>query len=183
MHRIIICAMGMILAASCVCAQEAPQVCADSVLPDGVRAALANEYGEWRIETAADLSADYQKAWVAKRPNDCPGITSGHFEGKSEPSYALLLIPRAKAAQGFRLIVMSKARDKGGYSANVLEQDDKTSVNDAAIYRAEPGLQFNEEKFATFKLKSDGIYFEFFEKGGSIYFWKHGRYEHVVESD
>ena len=51
------------------------------------------------------------------------------------------------------------------------------------IFRVEPGLQFDEEKFSTFKLKTDGIYFETFEKAGWIYYWKHGKYVHRVESD
>jgi hypothetical protein len=183
MRQFILFAIGIFLASVSSHAQAASQACADSTLPEGVRSVLASEYGNWRVETLADLDADYQKAWTAKRPNDCPGIVAGHFEGKSELSYALLLIPRAKGKPGFRLVVLSKGSGKSGYSANVLEQNDTDLMSDAAIFRAEPGLQFNEEKFAAFKLKSDGIYFETFEKAGWIYYWKRGKYQRVVESD
>lgn len=183
MHRFILFAIGIFLAASCTQAQASSQACQDSALPDGVRSILASEYGNWRVETLVDLDADYQKAWMSKRPNDCPGIVAGHFEGKADLSYALLLIPRAKGKPGFRLVVFSKSSGKGGYTGNALEQGDADLMSDAAIYRAEPGLQFNEEKFSTFKLKSDGIYFETFEKAGWIYYWKRGKYQRVVESD
>jgi hypothetical protein len=183
MHRFILFAVSIVVAASCSQAQAASQVCSDSALPGGVRSVLASEYGSWRVETLVDLDADYQKAWMAKRPNDCPGIVPGHFESKGELSYGLLLIPRAKAVPGFRLVVLSTVSGKGGYSATLLEQSDEYLVSDMAIFRAEPGLQFNEEKFAAFKLRSDGIYFETFEKAGWIYYWKHGKYQRVVESD
>jgi hypothetical protein len=183
MYRVITSAIAIFLGASCVCAQATTQVCADSALPEGVRATLASGFTDWRIETAGDLNADYQKAWTAKRANECPGIAAGHFDGKGELSYGLLLIPRAKGKSGYRLVVFSKASGKSGYSSSVLDQSETYSINDLAVYRAEPGLQFNEEKFSAFKLKSDGIYFETFEKGGSIYYWKRGRYQHVTESD
>ena len=183
MHRFILFAIGIFFVSVSAHAQAVSQACAESTLPEGVRSVLAREYGNWRVETLADLDADYQKAWTAKRPNDCPGIVAGHFEGKSELSYALLLIPHAKGKLGFRLVVLSKGSGKSGYSANVLEQNDTDLMSDAAIFRAEPGLQFNEEKFAAFKLKSDGIYFETFEKAGWIYYWKRGKYQRVVESD
>jgi len=183
MHRFILFAIGIFFAAVCAHAQTASQACADSELPDGARTVLASDYGNWRVERLADLDADYQKAWTAKRPNNCPGIVAGHFETKDDLSYALLLIPRAKGKPGFRLVVLSRGSGKGVYSANVLEQSDAYLVSDMAIFRAEPGLQFNEEKFAAFKLKSDGIYFETFEKAGWIYYWKHGKYQRVVESD
>jgi len=183
MQRFLLCAALVLIAISCPSAQTAQNVCADSALPEGVRAVLASQYADWRVETFADLDADYQKAWMAKRPNECPGIVAGHFEGKSDLSYALLLIPRAKGKPGYRLAALSKASSKGNYFAIILDQSDTYSMSDSAVFRADPGLQFDEEKFATFKLKSEAIYFETFEKGGSIYYWKHGRYEHVVESD
>jgi hypothetical protein len=183
MHRIILCAMAMFLAASCVSAQAAPQTCQVSGLPEDVRNVLESEYGGWRIQSAGDLQAGFQKAWEAKRPGQCPGIVSGHFEGKADLSYALLLIPRSKAEQAYRLIVFSKKSGKDSYFSIVLDQSDTESASGAAIYRAEPGLQFNEEKFSAFKLRLDGIYFESFEKGGYIYYWKRGRYQRVIESD
>jgi hypothetical protein len=183
MSRIAFFVTVVFLATICARAQTASQVCSDSALPDGVRAVLASEYGSWRIETLADLDKDYRSAWIAKRPSECPGIAAGHFEGNNELSYALLLIPREKGQQAFRLIALSKSSGKSFYSAHMLEQSDTYLTSDAAIFRAEPGLQFNEEKFSTFKLKTDGIYFETFEKAGWIYYWKHGHYVHTVESD
>lgn len=163
-------------------AQDARQACQDSVLPDGVRAALGSQYSEWRVQTAGDLQPEYQKEWMAKRPTACPGITSGQFEGKSTVSYALLLIPRATGRKGYRLVVFGPAR-KDSFSSVVLEQSDAYIPTGSGIYRIDPGLQFNEEKFTTFKLKTDGIYIETQDQPGFIYYWRHGRYQRVLESD
>jgi hypothetical protein len=161
---------------------ESAPACADSALPEGVRAALANDFAAWRVQTVTDLDADYQKEWTAKRAGGCPGIAAGHFESKSADSFAVLLIPREKGKPGYRLAVFSPA-GKDGFRSVVLEQSDEYIPSDSGIFRVEPGLQFNEEKFAAFKLKSDGIYLETYEKGGYIYYWKRGKYERVLESD
>jgi hypothetical protein len=163
-------------------AQETAQACSDSTLPEGVRAALASQYGDWRIQATRDLEAQYQKAWVKKRPAACPGIASGQFEGRAALSYAVLLIPREKGKQGYRLVVFDPS-GKDSFSSAVLEQSDNYIPSDSGIFRVDPGLQFDEEKFSTFKLKSDGIYLETLDKGGFIYYWKHGRYQRVLESD
>jgi hypothetical protein len=174
---------GAILAmAPPVRAQEPGQACQESALPEGVRAALASQYAAWRVQTAADLQLEYQKQWMTKRPAACPGIASGHFAGKSAVSYAVLLIPREKGKQGYRLVVFDPAA-KGAFSPVVLEQSDAYIPTGSGIYRIDPGLQFNEEKFSTFKLKTDGLYLETLDQGGFIYYWKHGRYQRVLESD
>jgi hypothetical protein len=178
-------AMGValaLIAAPFAAAQEAGRACEDSTLPEGVRALLTSQYAEWRVQTAADLQQAYQKEWNARRPAACPGIASGQFAGKSGLSYALLLIPRAKGRQGYRLVVFDPS-SKEGFSSVVLEQSDAYIPIGTGIYRIDPGLQFNEEKFTTFKLKNDGIYIETQDQPGFIYYWKHGKYQRVLESD
>ena len=183
MHRFILFAIGIFFVSVSAHAQAVSQACAESTLPEGVRSVLAREYGNWRVETLADLDADYQKAWTAKRPNDCPGIVAGHFETKADLAYALLLIPRDETKSGYRFLVCSRRSNKEAFTSTVLEQDDKEISGNTAIFHVDPGPAFNEEKFAAFKLKSEGIYLEFFESSGLIYFWKHGHYEHVFEQD
>jgi hypothetical protein len=183
MHRFIFSAIGIFFAVSCSCAQGTPLACQESALPEGVRAALSSQYAEWQIETLRDLNADYLKAWAAKRTNQCPGIAVGHFESKIDLSYALLLISRDKGRAGYKFLVFSRKSSKDAFTPNILEQDDKSASGNSAISRVDPGLEFDEEKFAAFKLKSEGIHLEFFEGSGFIYYWKNGHYERVVESD
>jgi len=177
-----IAAVIAMFAAPSLDAQEQALACQDSVLPGGVRAALAGQFADWRVQTAADLQPDYQKEWVAKRPSACPGIAAGQFEGKASLSYALLLIPRQKGRQGYRLVVFGPA-SRDSFSAVMLEQSDAYIPTGTGVYRIDPGLQFNEEKFSTFKLKSDGIYLETKDQPGFIYYWKRGHYQRVLESD
>jgi hypothetical protein len=185
MKRLLLFGAFALITVTCTQAQTSGP-CSDSALPEGVRASLGSQFEEWRIQTTADLDEDYRAAWTSKKASDCPGIVIGKFDGKSEPSYAFLLVPREKGKQAFRFVVLAstgKSGKQGAYSATVLEQDDKYGPGEIGIFRVEPGLQFNEEKFATFKLKTEAIYFETFEKTSWIYFWKHGHYEHIVESD
>jgi hypothetical protein len=183
MHRIFLCVAAMFVAASCASAQSASQACQVSALPDGVRAALAAQYEDWRVETLADLADDYRTAWTKKDASACPGIVPGRFEDKNELSYALLLIPREKGKDGYRFVVFSRKSDKDSFRATVLESDDKYAAASCAIHHLDPGPEFNEEKFSAFKLKTEGIYLEFFEASSFIYFWKRGHYQHVTESD
>jgi len=183
MLRFILFAVSIVAAASCSQAQTSSQTCGDSALPDGVRSILASEYGNWRVEALADLADDYRTAWTKKHAGACPGIAPGHFENKNELSYALLLIPREKGKAGYRFVVFSRKSDKDNFHPTMLESDDKYAAASCTIHHVDPGPKFDEEKFAAYKLKSEGIYLEFFEASGWIYFWKHGRYEHIVESD
>lgn len=182
MKRLFLFGALALVAVTCTQAQTSGP-CSDGALPEGVRATLGSQFAEWQIQTTADLDEDYRKDWTTKHPNDCPGIAIGKFDGRSEPSYAFLLIPREKGKQAFRFAVLSKAGKAGAYSVTVLEQEDKYDPGEIGIYRVDPGLQFDDEKFSSYKLKIDGIYVEYFGKGGVIYHWKHGRYMHTAESD
>jgi hypothetical protein len=177
----LLAAMAFIAAAG-TGAQQLAQSCQDSALPEGVRGALASQFADWRVQTPADLEPDYQKEWMAKHSAACPGIAAGQFDGKSSLSYALLLIPRQKGRQGYRLVVFAPA-NRDSFSPIVLEQSDAYIPTGTGVYRIDPGLQFNEEKFSTFKLKSDGIYLETKDQPGFIYYWKRGHYQRVLESD
>jgi hypothetical protein len=177
-----IAAVMAMFAAPPLGAQEQVLACQDSVLPGGVRALLASQFADWRVQTAADLQQDYRKEWMAKRPAACPGIAAGEFEGKASLSYALLLIPRQKGLQGYRLVVVSPG-SHDSFSVVMLEQSDAYIPTGTGIYRIDPGLQFNEEKFSTFKLRSEGIYLETKDQPGFIYYWKRGHYQRVLESD
>lgn len=171
-----------LIAVTCAHAQAAGP-CDESVLPGGVRATLSSQYADWRVEKLSDLAADYQKAWTKKHSGACPGVVQGHFEDKNQLSYALFLIPREKGKPGYRFVVFSHKSEKDGFHATVLESDDEYAAASCAIQHVDPGPEFNEEKFAAYKLKSEGIFLEFFEASSFIYFWKRGRYEHIVESD
>jgi hypothetical protein len=178
----LVVAVALFCGAARANAQAAGQACQDSALPEGVRATLASQFADWRVQTPADLEPDYQKEWMAKHSAACPGIASGQFDGKSSLSYALLLIPRQKGRQGYRLVVFAAA-SHDAFSPIVLEQSDAYVPTGTGVYRIDPGLQFNEEKFSTFKLKSDGIYLETKDQPGFIYYWKRGHYQRVLESD
>lgn len=185
MKRLLLACGVALIAVTCARAQKSGP-CSESALPEGVRASMDSQFAEWRIETIEDLEEGYRAAWVSKRANDCPGIAVGRFDGRPEVSYAMILVPREKGKQAFRFVLLAntgKSGKQGAYSVTVLEQDDKYGPGEIGIFRVEPGLQFDEEKFSTFKLKTDGIYFETFEKAGWIYYWKHGKYVHRVESD
>jgi hypothetical protein len=178
----VLATLAIFFAAAGTSAQEPGQACQDSTLPSGVRAVLASQFADWRVQSAADLEPNYQKEWMAKRPAACPGIAAGQFDGKSSLSYALLLIPRQKGRQGYRLVVFAPA-NRDTFSTVMLEQSDAYIPTGTGVYRIDPGLQFNEEKFSTFKLKSQGIYLETKDQPGFIYYWKHGHYQRVLESD
>ena len=62
-------------------------------LPQEIQTKLDKNYPDWQPEKLEDLYEDDRQFWIKAHPGNCPGIAIGHFELKTELSYALLLIP------------------------------------------------------------------------------------------
>ena len=112
---------------------------------------------------------------------DCPGIAMGHFERKSELSYAFSMKPRNPRQTGWRLVVISKTR-QGAYRGGVLGQTDER-VPPYVIYAVPPEEYTDAFETESVKLRLDGLQVEQMEAGAMLFYWKEGQYRSLILSE
>ena len=168
-------------------ASRAADSCDLSVLPKEVRTELDKNYSDWQPERLEHLYDDDREFWIKPHPNDCPGIAIGHFESKTELSYALLLISKPdKKRPGLRILVFSRTAASAPY---VSHQICKWNIglfykgSDQVIETVPPGHY--EEAIGPHKaqLGLDGLSYETMEKGAILYYWNGGRYRELITSE
>lgn len=151
-------------------------------LPEQVQAMLREGYGQWRIETKADLSDDHQRMWDKTHGLECPGLASGHFRSADSLSFAILLISKNPKVVGYRVLV-ADSDSQNRYHAKLLERYDQPIPSDVVIYRVAPGKYFQPEGSGDISIDLDGIVFESMESGAFLYHWKDARYKRALISE
>jgi hypothetical protein len=154
-----------------------------SVLPRELQTELAKTYPDSQPEGLENLSEFYRQSWLKEHPHDCPGIAIGHFESKSELSYALFLIPRPdRKRPGASIVVFSRIQATARFVAHlVFEWDDGNFClpSDLVISKVAAGKYGDPEV----SIDLDGILYEALEQASSLYYWKNGRYHGASISD
>jgi hypothetical protein len=161
--------------------------CDVSILPKEIQTTLNRTYADWQPEKFENLYEDDRHFWTEAHPDDCPGIAIGHFESKTELSYALLLISKPdRKRPGLRILVFSHPAPTAPYVAHVISKWDTGTFHDGSdqvIATVPPGRY--EEVMGPKKVQSDldSISYEVMEKGSILYYWKNGRYHELTTSD
>jgi hypothetical protein len=166
---------------------KAADPCDMSTLPQQIQSKLEKNYPDWQPEKLENLYDDDRKFWIKAHPNDCPGIAIGHFESKTEPSYALLLVSRPdRKRPGFRILVFSHSGPSAPYVAHVVSKWDVGTFyegSDQVIATVPPGHYEEASGPRKVLIDLDGIWHEVMEKGAILYYWKNGRFHELVTSD
>lgn len=166
---------------------RAADPCDTSVLPKEIQVNLQRNYPDWQPERLEQLYEDDRKFWTEKYGNRCPGIAIGHFESKTELSYALLLVSKPdRKRDGLRFLVFSRTAGSAECAVRVISKYDTGSFyegSDHVIFAVPAGHY--EEAVGPRKVTTDldGIWYEIMEKGAILYYWKSGRYRELVTSD
>jgi len=166
------------------CSQaRAADPCDLSVLPQELQAELAKTYPDSQPERLENLSEYYRQSWLKEHPTDCPGIAIGHFESKSELSYAAFLVPRSdRKRPGASIVVFSRIRTTARFVSHLVLKWDAGNFydhSDLVISRVAVG-EYGDPKVVT---DLDGVLYEAMEKASSLYYWKNGRYQGLSISD
>jgi hypothetical protein len=158
-----------------------------STLPQQIQSKLEKNYPDWQPEKLENLYEDDRKFWIKAHPNDCPGIAIGHFESKTEPSYALLLVSRPdRKRPGFRILVFSHTGPSAPYVAHLVSKWDVGTFyegSDQVIATVPPGHYEEASGPRKVLIDLDAIWYEVMEKGAILYYWKNGRFHELVTSD
>jgi hypothetical protein len=183
---IVISAIFFLCAVFCT-ESNAADPCDISTLPREIQTKLEKNYPDWQPEKLKNLYEDDRHFWTEAHPNDCPGIAIGHFESKTELSYALLLVSKPDRKQpGLRIIVFSRSAPSVPYVAHLIAKWDTGTFYDGSdqVIATVPAGQYEEAEGARKVLIDlDGISYEVMEKGAVLYYWKSGRYHQLATSD
>ena len=174
-------AAGLLTVPPAQAAKKPPKdFCANPPLVEPVKKLLTLKYyQEWRPIALGDLSKPHQRMWRRSLNRfDCPGIAMGHFERKTELSYAFSLMPRDPRKTGWQLIVIGKA-GQGGYRDRVLGRTEER-VPPYVIYTVPPEEYTDAFETESVRLKLDGLQVEQMEAGAMLFYWREGQYRNLI---
>ena len=130
------------------------------------------------------MDADDQQLWLTFTDGKkCPGIVAAHFETAEEISYAVLLVPKSKPSEGYKVGVLSKDAASRDYAWKLIDHAETQADPGLVISKAPPGKYSDWDGNKSVRLKLDGIQVEWMEKGAVLYFWSAGRYHKIRVSD
>jgi hypothetical protein len=165
-------------------AVQSSSACDKVAVPAPIRELLRDKFAHWKPKEIADMDPDDQHLWLTGDDGKaCPGIAIGHFENADSLSYAFLLVPRSNPSGGHKILVFSKAPGKNVYGWTLLDHSDRQTYSGLVISRAEPGKYQDWEGKRSIQIRTDGLYVEWMEKGGILYYWSAGGYHKLHVSD
>lgn len=176
-----VCQQGAFSAAA-LDPDDALGLCQTETIPKDIRSTLERRFGGWKVQDSNNLPAKTRQKWAAVAPLACPEIAVGHFEDSRSVSYALLLVPVERSANGYKFIVFSALSGQSFYGFKVLEQGTLNAsaffVHSVAIDRA-----FDSEVRKKFRPKgSEGILLNTVDErtdSEDVFFWTGESYDHA----
>ena len=118
-------------AGAAVDADDTLGLCQVDTLPKDIRGTLERRFYGWKVQESTNLLPKARQRWASIAPLACPGIASGHFEDSRSVSYALLLVPADRSANGYKLAVFTPPPGQSFYGFKMLDQG---SVNASALF-------------------------------------------------
>src|SRR5581483_1666720 len=109
-------------ARAAVDADDALSLCQIDTLPKDIRGTLERRFYGWKVQESMNLLPKARQKWASIAPLACPGIATGHFEDNRSVSYALLLIPSDRAANGYKFVVFTPPAGQSFYGFKMLDQ-------------------------------------------------------------
>src|ERR1700716_302518 len=169
-------------ASAAVDADDALGLCQVETLPKDIRATLERRFYAWKVQDSANLLPRARQKWAAIAPLACPGIAAGHYQDSRSVSYALLLVPVDRSANGYKFVIFSAPSGQSFYGFKVLDQ----SPNNASaffIHAVAVDRVFDSGLRKKFRPKgSDGILLAFVDDKTptqNVFFWTGESYDHA----
>jgi hypothetical protein len=163
-------------------ADDALGLCQTETLPKDIRATLERRFYGWKVQDSTNLLPKAREKWGAIAPLACPGIAAGHYEDSRSVSYALLLVPVDRSANGYKFVVFSAPSGQSFYGFKVLDQSPNNAsaffVHTVAVDRV-----FDSGLKKKFRPKgSDAILLAFVDDKAptqNVFFWTGESYDHA----
>jgi hypothetical protein len=143
---------------------------------------LKAQFSSWKIQEPDNLSERARESWESDKPAACPGLATGRFQGSTESSYALLLVPIARPDAGYRFVVFSREVGQAEYRFDLVEQWDGAGASNYYVHKVRTRDFFSQESKRKFNANMpEAILFVDSaenEYEADVYFWTNGRYDH-----
>src|ERR1700730_14554297 len=168
--------------ASAVDADDALGLCQTETLPQDIRATLERRFYGWKVQDSTNLLPKARQKWGAVAPLACPGIAAGHYEDSRSVSYALLLVPVDRSANGYKFVVFSAPAGQSFYGFKVLDQ---SALNASAFFVHAVAVDRAFRRGIQKKIRpkgSDGILLAFVDDKiptQNVFFWTGESYDHA----
>jgi hypothetical protein len=169
-------------AGAAVDADDALGLCQIETLPKDIRATLERRFYGWKVQDSSNLLPKARQKWAAIAPLACPGIAAGHYEDSRSVSYALLLVPVDRSANGYKFVVFSAPSGQSFYGFKVLDQ---SALNASAffIHAVAVDRVFDSDLKKKFRPKGgDAVLLAFVDDKTStpnVFYWKGDSYDHA----
>jgi hypothetical protein len=184
MDRVHMLVAACILAIAPISLAQVHDPCQNAILPANAQLLIAGKFPDWRTKLLSDLSSDDQQLWMKAHPKECPGIASGHFAGPDSTAYALVLVPKADANGGYKVVVLTKAASADAYSVRILDHvENSLRGTGLVISRLRPGTYPDFERTTSMRTNLDSINVEWIESAAVVYYWQNGRYRTLQTAD
>ena len=168
-------------ASAAVDADDALSLCQVEALPRDIRATLERRFSGWTVQASANLVPRARQQWASIAPLACPGIAAGHFEDSRSVSYALLLVPLDRSANGYKFVVFTAQSGQAFYGFKMLAMG---TLNASAFFLHAVPIDrvFDGELKKKYRPKnSDAILLAFLDDKAptqDVYFWTGAAYDH-----
>lgn len=169
-------------AAAAVDADDALDLCQIETVPKDIRATLERRFYGWKVQDSTNLLPKARQKWAAIAPLACPGMAAGHFEDSRSVSYALLLVPIDRSANGYKFVVFSAPSGQSFYGFKMLDQG---PINASAFFIHSVAVDrvFDSDLRKKFRPKgSDAIMLAAIDDKTSaqnVFFWTNESYDHA----
>jgi hypothetical protein len=171
-----------LLASAAVDADDALGLCQVETIPKDIRDTLERRFYGWKVQDSSNLLPRVRQRWATIAPLACPGIATGHFEESRSISYALLLVPIDRSANGYKFVVFSAPAGQSFYGFKMLDQAPLNAssffIHSVAIERV-----FDSAMKKQFKPKAnDGVVLFYADEKiptQNVFYWKGDSYDHA----
>jgi hypothetical protein len=152
-----------------------------SLLPDEAKEEIIRTYKNWRILEQDDLVSDDQLLWNKYHMGECPGIVVGTFDNSGKKAYAVLMITQAPIKKAKLLLIRKKYNGK--YTITLFYSENNLP-NFPVIHKGPPGLYYDfYNRKHSIEAKADVIIYEHIESKAIAFYYKNGKYQHLLISD
>ena len=169
-------------ASAAVDADDALGLCQVDTIPKDIRATLERRFYGWKVQDSSNLLPRARQKWASVAPLACPGLAAGHYEDSRSVSYALLLVPLDRSANGYKFVVFSAPSGQSFYGFKVLDQ----SPNNASalfIHTVAVDRVLDSDLRKKFRTKgSEGILLSSTDDKAAtqnVFFWTGDSYDHA----
>ena len=170
------------LARAAVDADDALGLCEVGTLPQDIRGTLERRFYGWKVQDATNLIPRARQKWASIAPLACPGIAAGHFEDSKSVSYALLLVPVDRSANGYKFVVFSAQQGQSFYGFKMLDQG-ATTASPCFLHTVGMDRVFDSDLRKRFRPKgADGILISNIDDKQAtqnVYFWIGDSFDHA----